>query len=169
MRLCIWVAATTLVLSAGTAGSQTGEPAPMLSTKLLMAHVTNPAAELFWKNSGTVDTDAGAASRSPTSDAVWLSTLNAAAVVQESGNLLMMEGRARDADWTRFSRQLALAGAAGVKAAQARDEAAVFEAGSAMYDACFACHGKYIPRPANSLYRQQLPDDAFKEPGATGP
>lgn len=161
----VWAAVLLgVAASAGGAVSQTAPEPPMLSARDLMRHVVNPAAELYWKGSGTVDTEAGAASRAPTTDATWTALANAAAVVQESGHLLSMPGRARDADWMRFSQQMALAGAAGLKAARAKDEDAVFEAGSAMYEACYACHGKYIPRPANSLYRQQLPDDAFKPP-----
>ena len=157
-------------LLAGEAVSQPSStpPAgpPLLTAKELMQHLVNPAAELFWKGSGTVDTEEGAASRAPTSDATWLALVNAAATLQESGVLLTAPGRPQAADWTSWARQLALAGAAGVKAARAKDEEAVFEAGSAMYETCFACHRQYIPRPANSLYNQRLPDDAFKEPGS---
>lgn len=166
------VAATVLLLGAtdvAPAASQPRAEPAVLSTRDLMRHVVNPAAELFWKGSGTVDTEQGEANRTPTSDAAWAALVNAAAVVQESGALLLLPERARDEDWARFSRQLASAGAAGVEAARARDEEAVFEAGSAMYEACYACHGKYIPRPANSLYRQRLPDDAFLPPGEPNP
>jgi len=38
------------------------------------------------------------------------------------------------------------------------------EAGSALYNACFECHGRYIPRPKNSLYGHKTPDEDFKPP-----
>ncbi|MCR5878724.1 hypothetical protein [Phenylobacterium sp. J367] len=132
-----------------------GLSGPMLSVRDVMRHIVNPAAERFWKGSGSVSTEDGVEERTPTSDAAWAEMVDAAAVVQESGNLLMMQGRARDQDaFARYSRQLAEAGAAGMAAAQAKDPDKVFETGGQIYDACFACHARYIPRPANSLWKQ---------------
>jgi len=132
----------------------------MLTPKLLMKHVVNPAAELFWKHSGQVVDEEGVKDRAPgADDAMWLDMVNSAAILEESGNLLMMEGRARDEPWMRFSRNLVDAGALAMKAAEAKNADAAFEAGSAIYDTCFGCHGRYIPRPANSLYKAPLPGD----------
>jgi cytochrome c553 len=90
---------------------------------------------------------------------MWLDMVNSAAILQESGNLLMIEGRARDERWMRYSQALADAGALAMKAAEAKNADKAFEAGSAIYDTCFNCHGRYIPRPANSLYKAPLPGD----------
>lgn len=141
-------------------------PAPA-SVKEVMRGMVNPAAELYWKAGGEVDTEEGAQKRAPTAgdDKRWAETVQAAEILQRSGEVLMQPAIARDTDkWAKFSRQLAAAGTQAVAAAKARDEAKVFEAGSALYDACFACHAAYIPRPANSLYKQRTPDDAFKPP-----
>ena len=101
----------------------------------------------------------------PEDQARWAATLDAAMVLQEAGNLLMAPGRARDDGlWMKYARQLVDAGVTAREAALAKDEKKTFDAGSALYNACFACHAKYIPRPANSLYKQHLPDDAFKPP-----
>jgi hypothetical protein len=76
-----------------------------------------------------------------------------------------MQGRARDDDrWMKYAQQLASAGVLAVKAAEARDEKQTFDAGSALYDACYACHARYIPRPKNSLYTHKTPDEDFKPP-----
>ena len=142
-------------------------PAAPLSVKAVMRHVVNPAAELYWKAAGEVDSEAGAAKRvpKPGDDARWAATLDAAYQLQEAGAALQLPAHARDADqWMKRSQQLADAGAQAVAAAEAKDESKTFDAGSALYDACFACHAKYIPRPKNSLYNQKLPDDAFKPP-----
>ena len=141
-------------------------PAPS-TVKEVMRGMVNPAAELYWKAGGEVDTEEGAQKRAPTAgdDKRWRETVQAAETLERSGAVLMQPGTARDTDkWTTFSKQLAAAGTQAVAAAKARDEAKVFEAGSALYDACFACHAAYIPRPANSLYKQRTPDDAFKPP-----
>ena len=151
MRLAL--AAAGLCLVAGPAAAQPERT--LLSVREVMRHVLNPAAETFWKGSGSVSTEEGVAERAPTSDAAWGQLVDAAAVVLETGNLLQMDGRSRtDESWARFSRQLTAAGSAGMAAAKARDEDKVFETGGEMYNACFACHAKYIPRPANSLWKQ---------------
>jgi hypothetical protein len=139
----------------------------LLPVKDVMRHIVNPAAELYWKAGGEVDDAEGAKKRAPTPEdnARWGATLDAAYTLQESGNLLMMQGRARDDDrWMKLAQQLTDAGVLAVAAAQARDEKKTFDAGSALYNACFACHAKYIPRPANSLYTHKTPDEDFKPP-----
>jgi hypothetical protein len=148
-----------------------GGPPPaknLLPMKDVMRHIVNPAAELYWKAGGEVDDAAGEHHRVPTADddARWSATLDAAETLQEAGNLLMIQGRARDnGRWMKYAQQLSDAGALAIAAAQARDETKTFAAGSALYDACFNCHGRYIPRPANSLYQHlNQPDSDFKPP-----
>ncbi len=64
----------------------------LLSVREVMRHIVNPAAETYWAHSGVVDTEAGSDDRTPTSEADWKITVDAAAQVMEAGNLLMMEG-----------------------------------------------------------------------------
>jgi hypothetical protein len=119
----------------------------LLTVKDLMRHVLNPAAETFWLASGEVDDGDTTRQRAPTTDAKWNGALAAAATVLETGNLLMMDGRAvADPQWAKWSADLNKAGLAGIKAAQARDADGVLIAGGDMFDACRACHVKYIPR-----------------------
>jgi len=160
-----------VALCAVAAASQTPPPplaVGVLPVKLVMKHIVNPAAELYWKAGGEVDTAEGEVKRAPTAedDARWNAAVDAAAQLEEAGNLLMMPGRARDNDkWMKFASDLNLAGAMAMKAAQARDPKATDDAGSALYNACFECHAKYIPRPANSLYKHyNEPDSDFKPP-----
>ena len=110
-----------------------------------MQRVIDPAADLFWEASGTIITAAGETSRAPTTDAGWTAVVNAAARLVEGSNLLMMPGRARDeAEWMQYARQLRSAAAAGMKAAQAKDERAVFDTGGEIFLACRGCHMKYL-------------------------
>lgn len=156
-----------LAVAASLCGGATAQPAPTPTVREIMRNVVNPAAELFWKAGGEVDTEEGAVQRAPTPEdaARWTAALDAATTLQGGGARLTAPGVARDADqWVVFSKQLADAGTLAVAAAKARDGAKTFEAGSALYDACYGCHAKYIPRPANSLYKQRTPDDAFKPP-----
>src|SRR6266850_7568512 len=58
----------------------------------------------------------------PTNDKEWMAAQRSAVLLGESGNVLMMRGRARDqGDWIRNARMLVEAGAAAYQAARARD------------------------------------------------
>ena len=69
---------------------------------------------------------------------------NAAATIAESGNLLMMKGRAiEEEDWMKASSGLIDAAMLAVQAAEAKDKDALFDAGGTLYESCTACHSKY--------------------------
>jgi hypothetical protein len=133
----------------------------LLSVKDVMRHIINPAAESYWAHSGEVDDEKGANDRIPTTDANWQINIDDAAQLAEAANLLMMEGRARDPNgpWMKYALALNKAGIAGIAAATAHDHDKTNDAGSAMYDACFGCHGRYIPRPKDSLYKHDIDKD----------
>lgn len=133
----------------------------MLSVKDVMRHIVNPAAETYWAHSGEVDDAKGANDRVPTAQAEWNINIDTAAAIAESGNLLLMDGRARDPNgpWAKYALALNAAGVAGMAAATAHDHDKTNDAGSAMYDACFQCHGRYIPRPKDSLYKHDIDQD----------
>jgi hypothetical protein len=133
----------------------------LLGVKDVMRHIVNPAAEAFWARSGEVDDEKGANDRTPKDDENWKISLDSAAQLVEAGNLLQMEGRARDPNgpWMKYAIQLTNAGLAGMAATQAKNHDKTFDAGSAMYDACYGCHGRYIPRPKDSLYKHDIDKD----------
>jgi hypothetical protein len=139
-------------------------PAPsMLVIKDFMRHVVNPAAEGYWANSGIVDD----ADRAPKDEATWTAEYDHAAAIQEAGNQLLAEGRRiNDPVWIANANELVQGGKDGIKASIAKNAEAGFDAGSKMYDACYACHAKYVVRPANSLYQHQTeipkPDGSTK-------
>jgi hypothetical protein len=77
--------------------------------------------------------------------AQWKEALEGAAVLQESGRLLLLPPRARaDADWTRTAQMLVDAGVDASNAAGARNLAAAFEAGGKLYESCNGCHAKFV-------------------------
>ena len=170
MRPLLLASSAVLLLGAAQAPAsvvQMPPGTPDTPVRQLMRGMVNPAAELYWKAAGEVDTEEGAQKRAPGPEDIarWKAAAQAGATLQKAGELLAKAPYARDeGDWVKFSKQLTSAGVQAEAAAKARSEEKTFEAGSAVYDACYVCHGKYIPRPANSLYRQKTPDDAFKEP-----
>ena len=117
---------------------------PVADIQQLMVYVVEPAAEVYWDAVGTVMDQDGTHEIAPTTDEEWEAVVNAAYMVAESGNLMMMQGRARDdRAWMTMSQQLVEVGRRAIAAADARDRAAVFDVGAEVYYACTACHSAY--------------------------
>jgi hypothetical protein len=95
----------------------------------------------------------------PTSDAIfyvdreppktqhdWDVLRSQALTLAESGNLLMMEGRARDqGNWIKESKMLVDIGAAAYKAAQAKNIDGIRALNDSLNAACVTCHYQYRP------------------------
>jgi hypothetical protein len=110
-----------------------------------MTWIIDPNAMAIWNSVGTVTTEQGSEAKHPKTDDEWATFRNAAATLVESGNLLMLDGRAQDQDqWMATSRGMADAAAAVLEAAEAKDVEAYFDAGGALYEACTACHSIYL-------------------------
>ena len=80
----------------------------------------------------------------PSSDYEWTVLHNDALMLAESGNLLMIGGRARDADeWMVMSQELVDAGVVAVEAVEARNTEHVLAAGDQIVVVCEKCHEPY--------------------------
>jgi hypothetical protein len=110
----------------------------------VMHHMVIPNAEVVWKSVGTIYTVGNVEERKPRTEEEWLHVEEAATVLTEAGNLLMMEGRAKDTGrWMERSKALREAGASLHQAAKARNVEQVFERGGHLFDACQGCHFDY--------------------------
>ncbi|MDH3205845.1 MAG: hypothetical protein OEO79_04495 [Gemmatimonadota bacterium] len=110
----------------------------------LMAHIVDPAAGVYWDAVGTIVDAEGVHEMYPTTDEEWEAVSNAAFMIAESGNLMMMEGRARDQGaWMTMSRQLIEVSQRALEAADARNLDAVFDMGAEVYYVCTNCHAAY--------------------------
>jgi hypothetical protein len=109
-----------------------------------MLWILEPAAELVWDSAGFVITVEGETDLSPTTDAGWDQVRNGAALVAESGNLLMMPGRSLGPDWIAYSAAMMGSARDAMAAADARDAEALFAVGGELYQACVACHTQYL-------------------------
>jgi hypothetical protein len=117
---------------------------PVANVQELMMTVVEPAAETYWDAVGWIIDASGTLEIRPESVEEWEAVRNAAFVVAESGNLLMMDGRAvDDGNWIAFSQAMTSVAEEAIAAAIARDEAAVFEVGGDLYATCTACHAAY--------------------------
>jgi hypothetical protein len=143
-----WMTLLALLAACETAPPPQVAPpfTPAVSTKELMANVLEPAANVYWEAVGTIVDKHGTVERVPKTDAEWDAVRNAAIIVAESGNLLMIDGRAEKRDeWIALSRALVDVGKRAITAAAAHDKSAVFDVGAEVYQACVNCHTKYMP------------------------
>jgi len=131
------------------AASQVEQPAPTPfklagDVKHTMLWVLDPAADFVWGSAGSIITAEGTRELAPTTDEGWLAVQHSAAVVAETGNLLLLPGRARDKAWQDISLGLVDAGLRAQAAAAAHDEDALFDAGGQIYQVCKSCHAIYV-------------------------
>lgn len=83
----------------------------------------------------------------PKNDRDWEALRMQALMLAESGNLLMMKGRAKDQrQWTKDARLLVEAGIAAVKATRAKDMQAVLGLNEQIVNSCIICHTQFRPR-----------------------
>jgi hypothetical protein len=129
------------------AGCQPSRPPPIEAVATLgevMHHMVIPNAEVVWDAVGTIYTVGKVEEIQPRTKEEWLAVEQSATVLTEAGNLLMMEGRAKDGNkWMERAKALRVAGASVHQAAKARNPAAVFERGGHLFDACQGCHFDY--------------------------
>jgi hypothetical protein len=85
----------------------------------------------------------------PKTDEEWATLQNSALTLAESGNLLLLPGRAKDnGEWTKDAKALVGTGSQAFKAANSKDAKALAVIGDKIDETCEACHAKYLPKPA---------------------
>jgi hypothetical protein len=113
-------------------------------TKTLMNATLDPAADGIWDAVGTIITLQGTEEIQPRTEEDWMKVRNSAVTLAESGNLLMMVPRAKDGgDWMKGAQALIETSESAIRAADARDPDALFNAGADIYASCTNCHSKY--------------------------
>ena len=130
----------------GLAGAAASLPPfkPVASVHQLMHDVVYPNAEIVWESVGTIITYEGTEEIYPRNDQEWEAVERSALTLTEAGNLLMIEGRAKDTgDWMERARALIDAASVALEAARNKDAAAVFDSGEGIYYACEGCHERY--------------------------
>ena len=80
----------------------------------------------------------------PKDDRDWQTLQMQALMLAETGNLLMVKGRARNqGQWMKDARLLVEAGAAAVKATRAKDMQAVLALNDQIVSSCITCHKQF--------------------------
>lgn len=165
--LCL---AAALAVSACSRGAEAERFDPVADIQELMLHVVEPSAQHYWRSVGWILDENGEEYIHPANDEEWLAVENAAFVVAESGNLLMMEARALDdGAWMAMAGALVDVGRRAVEVAENRDEQGVFDVGAEIYDVCSACHAAYSPeilRPSDDRFEEA--SDTSSSGGGSG-
>lgn len=138
---------------AGEEAGTSGPPFQLVgSIEDVMHDVVYPHAEVVWDSVGTIITEEGTHEIRPGSEAEWLRVTQSAYTIAEAGNLLMLEGRAKDTgDWMEYASGLIDAASLAVEAAQARNAERLFDTGGTIYEACTACHEQYWETPPSAM------------------
>ena len=160
-------AALILASCAGASSdaARSSGPEPQASIQELMDAKLDPAADVLWGAVGSTVTSAGEVDRAPRSDEDWSAARRSAVTLIEATNLLTMRGRhaappgarataegelthaqidqllrSRPEAFAGFARALRATGLQALAAIDARDPNALMDAGSAIEEACEACH-----------------------------
>ena len=161
--------AHTDVTHVATVGTPQVPYAPSATIKELMDTIVDPSADVVWNAVSTTVTKSGPDERVPRSDADWTSVRQGAIRLVEASNLLVMPGRhvahpgeksetpgvelepeqmealinQDRAVWNQRAEAFRTVGLEVLKATDARDANALFEAGDRLDTACENCHKQY--------------------------
>ena len=126
-----------LLLLASGAIAQTPPFLPVATISQIMVGITLPYSDALLY----IERDP------PKSDSDWDALEMKALMLAESGNLLMMEGRAKNrGQWMKDARMLVEAGAAAVKATRSKNLQAVLALNDQIVTSCITCHTQFRPR-----------------------
>lgn len=121
-----------------------------------MLTVVEPAAEVYWDSVGTIMTLERTVEIAPKTNADWAAVRDAAMILAESGNLLLLPERVQEGEqWTILAQALTATGRQALAAAEARDPEAVFDAGGEVYLVCAECHAAFAPDALRSSFGQE--------------
>ena len=135
MRIVRSLVLLTIVVLAGTATAQAPSFQPVGTMSQLMVDIIYPTSDDIFYAERDV----------PKTGPMWTALQRSALTLAESGNLLMMSGRARDEMWIKDAKMLVDVGAAAYRAALAKDLDAVLALNDQLYTACVTCHQQYRP------------------------
>ncbi len=121
-----------------------------------MITVVEPAAEVYWASVGTIMTLERTVEIAPKTHEDWEAVRDAAMILAESGNLLLLPERVQEGEqWTILAQALTATGRRALAAAEARDPEAVFDAGGEVYLVCAECHAAFAPDALRSSFGQE--------------
>jgi hypothetical protein len=122
---------------AGAAMAQAPTYQPVGTVRQIMLGIVKPTSDIIFSVPG----------KPPKTDEEWAAVQNAALMLAETGNLLMMPGRSKDnGEWMKNAKDLVSTSAAIFKFANAKDAKTLEDLGDKLDENCESCHGKYLPK-----------------------
>lgn len=118
-----------------------------MSVKDEMKQLVEPASNVLFALGGEADPANGPDQPKP-SDARWAEGAAAAKALATAAGDLAVQPRP-GSEWKASADEMGRLADAAMKAAQAKDGAALAEAANALADTCSACHAKYKPQTAD--------------------
>ena len=110
---------------------------PVGTVRQVMLDIVAPTSDVIFK----------VPSQAPKDDKEWKTVQDSALMLAETGNLLLLPGRATDNnDWTKFAKALIAQGSKAFKAANAKDAKSLEDIGNDVDQVCEDCHAKYLPK-----------------------
>jgi hypothetical protein len=133
----IVVALLTIFATAAMAQAPTYQPVG--TVRQVMLGIVKPTSDIIFKVAG----------EAPKDDNEWAAVQNSALMLAETGNLLLLPGRAKDTNgvWRKNAKALIAAGTQAFKAANAKDANALTDIGDKIDETCEGCHAQYLPKP----------------------
>jgi hypothetical protein len=132
------MAGVLFLFLAGAAMAQAPTFQPVGTVRQIMLGIVMPASDVIFAVPG----------QAPKDDKEWATVQNSALMLAETGNLLMLPGRAKDKGaWIKNAKALVEAGSEAFKAANAKDAKALEDIGNKIDETCEACHALYLPKP----------------------
>ena len=133
----VWSVTFILIGTFGFAQTSSESFPPMATMKQVMVDLVHPAS-----NDILLSIYRGG----PTNEKEWEALRRSAVTLAESGNLLMMRGRARDqGEWMKDVKMLVDAGTVAYKSAEANDLKALAAVAGPLDASCTTCHKQYRP------------------------
>ena len=125
------------LFAVGVGRTEQPEPKAVGNVTEIMKAMVIPSSNAIW-NVGR---------NPPADDAAWEALKNYSVLLGESGNLLLIGGRAKDDEvWRSTSLTMVEAGAFALTAAKAKNVDGINDAGNLIVDACELCHERHWQR-----------------------
>jgi hypothetical protein len=141
----LFVSLALFVLRARTAQAPSPVLTPVASVGQIMNGLTVPASDAIFRAVATVMSSDGIRQTAPKDPQEWQAVENSAAVLVESGNLLMIARLTRDhEDWIEMTQAFMEAGKAAMKAAHDKDAEALRSSFDELSLTCERCHLRYL-------------------------
>jgi len=140
------IAAGRTARTAAPAAEAAAPAAPPIATvKHVMAAMTMPNAAAIWDSVSTIVDAKGVQENQPRTDEEWAAVAASGAVLAESANLMLTEGRAVDrSDWVKFATAMRDSANTALAAAEKKDPDGILAVGEVINQSCDACHERYL-------------------------